>query len=59
MEVMRPERLQEETKDKLDPIVAYPEFKRPMFEPLRDLSEELLFPGIKDIPQNTIGYTAN
>ena len=54
-EVMRPERLQEETKDKLDTIVAYPEFKRPMFEPLRDLSEELLFPGIKYIPQNTIG----
>jgi hypothetical protein len=26
-----------------------------MFEPLRDISEELLFPGIKNIPQNTIG----
>ena len=54
MEVTRPERLQEEKKDKLDPIVAYPEFKRPMFEPLRDLSEDLLLPGIKDIPLNTI-----
>jgi hypothetical protein len=54
MEVKRPERLQEEKKDKLDPIVAYPEFKRPMFEPLRDLSEDLLLPGIKDIPLNTI-----
>ena len=53
-EVMRPERLQEEKKDILDPIVAYPEFKRPMFEPLRDLSEDLLLPGIKDIPDNTI-----
>ncbi len=54
-EVTRPERLREETKDKLDTIIAYPEFKRPMFEPLRDLSEELLLPGIKNIPENTIG----
>jgi hypothetical protein len=54
-EVTRLERLQENTKDKLDIIVAYPEFKRPMFEPLRELSEEILFPGIMHIPQNTIG----
>jgi hypothetical protein len=53
-EVMRPERLVEDKKDKLDPIVAYPEFRRPMFEPLRNLSEELLLPGIRDIPPNTI-----
>jgi hypothetical protein len=54
-EVIRLERLQEEMKDKLDPIVAYPEFKRPMFEPLRDLVGEFLLPGTKNIPQNTIG----
>jgi hypothetical protein len=54
MEVRRPERLQEEKKDVLDPIVAYPKFKRPMFEPLRDLSEDLLLPGVKNIPINTI-----
>jgi len=54
-QVERPERLHKETKDKLDIVVAYPEFKRPMFEPLRDLSEELLLPGIKNIAENTIG----
>ena len=54
MEIKRTERVQEQKKDKLDPIVAYPQFKRPMFEPLRDLSEDILLPGIKDIPVNTI-----
>ncbi|HTH21210.1 MAG TPA: hypothetical protein VL854_03250, partial [Nitrososphaeraceae archaeon] len=54
IEIERPERLDEEKKDILDPIVVYPQFKRPMFEPLRDLSEELLLPGVKDIPENTI-----
>jgi hypothetical protein len=54
MEIERPERLDEEKKDILDPIVVYPKFKRPMFEPLRDLSEDLLLPGVKDIPDNTI-----
>src|SRR5215217_53991 len=46
---------EERKEDALDPIVSYPEFRRPMFEPLRDLSEELLLPGVKDIPPNTIG----
>jgi len=54
MEVERPERLHEEKKDILDPIVVYPQFKRPMFEPLRDLSEDLLLPAVKDIQDNTI-----
>ena len=55
LEVTRPERKLEETRDKLDIINAYPEFRRPMYEPLRNLSEDLIFPGIKNIPQNTIG----
>jgi hypothetical protein len=54
MEVQRPERMDEERKDLLDPIVVYPQFKRPMFEPLRDLSEDLLLPGVKEIPDNTV-----
>jgi hypothetical protein len=54
-EVKRPERLREKTKDQLDIVVAYPEFKRPMFEPLRDLYEDFLFPGMGNIPQETIG----
>jgi len=55
LEVTRPERSLEETRDKLDVINVYPEFRRPMYEPLRNLSEDLIFPGIKNIPQNTIG----
>jgi hypothetical protein len=54
MEVTRPERLEEEKKDLLDPIVAYPEFIRPMFEPLRELSKDILLPGVEDIPSDTI-----
>jgi len=55
LEVTRPERSLEDTRDKLDIINAYPEFRRPMYEPLRDLSEDLMFPGINYILQNTIG----
>ena len=54
MEVTRPERLEEEKKDLLDPIVAYPEFIRPMFEPLRELSRDILLPGVEEIPSDTI-----
>ena len=54
MEILRPERPSENTKDKLDPIMAYPKFKRPMFEPLRNISQELLLPGVEDIPENTV-----
>jgi len=32
-----------------------PEFDQPMYEPLRDLSHDLLLPGVEKIPQNTIG----
>ncbi|MFW9994092.1 MAG: hypothetical protein ACFFD4_18755 [Candidatus Odinarchaeota archaeon] len=41
--------------DNLDRIMAAPEFPQPMYEPLRDISNELLVPGIEHIPQNTIG----
>lgn len=36
------------------PAMAYPEFPQPMYEPLRDISVELLIPNINLIPQNTI-----
>ena len=40
--------------DKLDPILAYPKFKSPMVEPLRDMFEELFLAGIEDIQENTV-----
>jgi hypothetical protein len=39
----------------LDEIMAAPEFPQPMYEPLRDISQELLLPGLELIPQNTLG----
>ena len=53
-EVSRPERLNEDQKDTLDPILAYPKFKRPMYSALRDIDQDLLLPGIENIPENTI-----
>ncbi len=53
-EIHRPERHRENLKDKLDPIMVYPKFNRPMFEPLLNISEELLLPGVEDIPENTV-----
>lgn len=41
--------------DPLDQILAHPEFKQPMYEPLRDLSQEHLLPGIGEVPFNTVG----
>jgi hypothetical protein len=40
--------------DPLATIMAAPEFPQPMYEPLRDISQELLLPGIEKITQNTI-----
>jgi hypothetical protein len=40
--------------DPLDEIMAAPEFPQPMYEPLRNISHELLLPGVGKIPQNTL-----
>ncbi len=40
---------------KFDLIRSNPNFPQPMYEPLRDISQELLLPGLKHIPQNTVG----
>lgn len=39
--------------DPIRPIVASPEFPQPMYEVLRDLSQELLLPGLEKVPENT------
>ncbi|MGK7897541.1 MAG: Calx-beta domain-containing protein [Xenococcus sp. (in: cyanobacteria)] len=41
--------------DPLDPIMAAPEFPQPMYEQLRDISQEWILPGVAKVPQNTIG----
>lgn len=41
--------------DPLDEIMAYPEFPQPMYEPLKELSETHILPGVEKVRQNTIG----
>jgi predicted XRE-type DNA-binding protein len=43
-----------EPEDPLEPIMAYPRFDRPMYEALRDISQELLLPGLEAIKPNTV-----
>ena len=43
------------TEDELHPVKWYPEFHRPMYRFLRDLSQEYILPGLEDVPQNTVG----
>jgi hypothetical protein len=42
------------TGDELDPIMDAPEFPQPMYEALRDLSQDFLFPGLELVPQDTV-----
>jgi hypothetical protein len=43
------------TVDPLHPVVWHPEFHRPMYRFLRDLSQEHILPGLDKVLQNTIG----
>ncbi len=43
------------SEDKLHPVVWHPEFHRPMYRFLRDLSQEYILPGLDKVPQNTVG----
>jgi hypothetical protein len=40
--------------DPLEPILDAPDFPQPMYEALRDLSQDFLFPGLEHVPPNTI-----
>lgn len=40
--------------DPLAPIVEAPVFPQPMYEALRDLSQDYLFPGLEQVPPNTV-----
>jgi hypothetical protein len=43
-----------DVRDELEPIMAAPEFTTPMYEALRDLSQDLLLPGLNDVKDNTV-----
>jgi hypothetical protein len=38
----------------IDTIMAAPKFPQPMYEPLRDLSQQLLLPGLEQVLPNTV-----
>jgi hypothetical protein len=40
---------------RLGQIMAAPEFPQPMYEPLRDLSQDFLLPGVELVPHDTLG----
>ena len=43
-----------ETGDELEPIMDAPTFPQPMYEALRDLSQDFIFPGLDKVPPNTV-----
>lgn len=49
-----PERITVDLVEQFGEVMAYPRIDQPMYEPLRDLSDELLLPNLNLIPQNTI-----
>jgi hypothetical protein len=42
-------------EDELHSVKWYPEFHRPMYHFLRDMSQENISPGLENVPQNTVG----
>jgi len=43
-----------QTGDDLEPIMDAPAFPQPMYEALRDLSQDFIFPGLDKVPANTV-----
>jgi len=43
-----------QTDDPLEPIMDAPQFPQPMYEALRDISQDFLFPGLEHVPPNTV-----
>ena len=54
MTIFIPPVIRQRIPDRIVPVMAYPELPQPMYEPLRDLSTELLCPNIDLAPQNTL-----
>jgi hypothetical protein len=38
----------------IEPVMTSPTFPQPMYEPLRDLSQDLLLPGLEQVPPNSV-----
>jgi hypothetical protein len=47
-------RVKWEPADPIEPVMMYPIFDRPMYEPLRDLGQDFLLPGLDRIPVDTV-----
>jgi len=43
-----------QTGDPLDPVMDAPTFPQPMYEALRDISQDYLLPGLEHVPPNTV-----
>jgi hypothetical protein len=43
-----------EREDALAPLLASPDFPQPMYEGLREISQDLILPGIETVPQETV-----
>lgn len=43
-----------QTPDPLEPILDEPDFPQPMYEALRDLSQDWIFPGLEHVPPDSI-----
>jgi hypothetical protein len=41
--------------DPLDRVMAYPEFPKPTYDDLKEVSEDYLLPGVSEVPKNTVG----
>ncbi|PHN01995.1 hypothetical protein [Flavilitoribacter nigricans] len=54
----RSDQQSESELDPLRPVLWYPEFHRPMYHFLRDLSQEYILAGVEHIPQDTVGLLA-
>jgi len=46
--------LEWEPRDPLEPIMAAPEFPQPMSQPLAEISQDWLLPGLHSVPPNTV-----
>ncbi|BEP14781.1 hypothetical protein acdb102_30920 [Acidothermaceae bacterium B102] len=49
-----PDHVRADLGDVFQEVMAYPRIDQPMYEPLKDISDELLLPNLNLIPQNTV-----
>jgi hypothetical protein len=49
-----PDHVRADLGEQFTEVMAYPRIDQPMYEPLKDISDELLLPNLNLIPQNTV-----